>query len=198
MINDKGVNKNMNALKAKDLMVPLEKYPLVNSSASVLEAVTRLDESRRNTETGKQPYQAVLVADKHGRIIGKLGQLALLKAMEPKSRVSRDHDALERAGVSDAIMETALEHYRALHADLSESCAMAAEASVSSVMAPFEEHLDLNTPICEVVHKMLQWQTLSVLVTENEKPVGLVRLSDLCDELMRQMLKTTNNFTEEN
>jgi signal-transduction protein with cAMP-binding, CBS, and nucleotidyltransferase domain len=64
-------------------------------------------------------------------------------------------------------------------------------------MAPFEEHLDLNTPVCEIVHKMLQWQTLSVLVTENEKPVGLVRLSDLCDELMKQMLISSNNATEE-
>jgi hypothetical protein len=187
----------MNNLKARDLMVPLEKYPVVDSSASVMDAVIRLDESRRNTEAGKQPYQAVLVADSNGHIVGKLGQLALLKATEPRSRVSRDHDALERAGVSDAIMETALEHYRMLQSDLSEKCAIAAEAAVSSVMAPFDEHLDVNTPICEVVHMMLQWQTLSVLVTENEKPVGLVRLSDLCDELMRQMRMTSGNSAEE-
>jgi signal-transduction protein with cAMP-binding, CBS, and nucleotidyltransferase domain len=94
-------------------------------------------------------------------------------------------------------METALEHYNTLQLDLSNLCAVAAEAPVSSVMAPFEEHLDLNTPICEIVHKMLQWQTLSVLVTKDEKPIGLVRLSDLCDELMRQMLKASTNSVEE-
>jgi len=187
----------MKAMKARDLMVPLEKYPKVDSSASVLDAVIKLDESRRNTEVGKQPYQAVLVTDKHGRIRGKLGQLAILKAMEPTSRVSRDHDALERAGVSDAIMETALEHYRTLQTDLSERCALAAQASVGSVMAPFEEHLDLNTPICEVVHKMLQWQTLSILVTRHDRPIGLVRLSDICDELMKQMITASTDTTEE-
>jgi hypothetical protein len=187
----------MNDLKARDLMVPLEEYPIVDSSASVLDAVIRLDESRRNMEAGKQPYQAVLVADKHGRIVGKLGQLALLKAMEPRSRISQDHDALERAGVSDEIMETALEHYRTLQSDLSEQCAVAAEAPVSFVMAPFSEHLDVNTPVCEIVHKMLQWQTLSVLVTQDEKPVGLVRLSDLCDELIKHMRMISNNPAEE-
>ena len=187
----------MNDLKAKDLMVPLEQYPIVESTASIMDAVIRLDESRRNTEAGKQPYQAVLVADSHGRIVGKLGQLALLKATEPRGQVSRDHDALERAGVSDAIMETAMEHYRTLQSDLSEKWAVAAEAPVSSVMAPFEEHLDVNTPIREIVHKILQWQTLSVLVTENEKPVGLVRLSDLCDEIMRQMRMASTNSAEE-
>jgi signal-transduction protein with cAMP-binding, CBS, and nucleotidyltransferase domain len=187
----------MKDLSARDLMGPLEKYHVDVSSASVLDAVIRLDESRRNTEAGKQPYQAVLIADKRGRILGKIGQLALLKAVEPRSRVSRDHDALERAGVSDAIMETALEHYRTLQSDLSERCAVAAEAPAISVMAPFEEHLDLNTPVCEIVHRMLQWRTLSILVTENDKPIGLVRLSDLCDELMRQMLGTSTRTTEE-
>jgi hypothetical protein len=187
----------MNKSKAKELMVPLEKCPIVDSSSTVLDAVIRLTESRRNMESGKQPYQAVLVADKHGRIIGKLGQLALLKATEPKSRVSQDHDALERAGVSDAIMETALEHYRTFQLDLPEQCMVAAKAQVSSVMAPFEEHLDKDTPLCEVVHKMLQWQTLSILVTENDNPIGLIRLSDLCDELMEQMLLKSNDTTEE-
>jgi signal-transduction protein with cAMP-binding, CBS, and nucleotidyltransferase domain len=93
-------------------------------------------------------------------------------------------------------METALEHYRTLQTDLSEKCTVAAEAPVSSVMTPIEEHLDIDTPICEIVHKMLQWQTLSVLVTENEKPVGLVRLADLCDELIRQMRMLSRNLPE--
>jgi hypothetical protein len=187
----------MKKLKAKELMVPLEEYPIVDSTSSVLDAVIRLVESRQKMETGKQPYQAVLVADKHGRIMGKLGQLALLKATEPKSRVSQDHDALERAGVSDAIMETALEHYRTFQLDFPERCTVAAKAQVSSVMAPFKEHLDMDTPLCEVVHKMLQWQTLSILVTENDKPIGLVRLSDLCDEIMKQMLLASNDTMEE-
>ena len=187
----------MNIMKAKDMMVPLEKYPNVDSSASVLDAVIKLDESRRDTEVGRQPFQAVLVTDKNGNIVGKMGQLSLLKALEPRSRVSRDQDALDRAGVGDAIMETALEHYRSLRFELVEMCAGAAEAPVITIMTPFKEHLDWNTPICEVVHKMLQWQTMSILVTENERPVGLVRLADICDEVMKQMRQMSNNNSKE-
>jgi len=182
----------MTLRKARDLMVLLDEYPIVDSSATILDAVTRLEESRRNTVEGKQPFQAVLVADEKGDIVGKVGQFALLKALEPKSRVSGDQDALARAGVSDAIMETALDHYRSFQSELADMCTGAAGMPVSSIMTPFGEHIDIDTAICEVVHRMLEWQTMSVLVTKNDHPVGLVRLADLCDEVMRQMRHTTD------
>jgi len=183
---------------AGDLMVPLSEYPIVESSAKIMEAVIRLDDSRRNTEIGKQPYQAVLVVGKNGQVIGKLGQFALLKTLGLWSRVSGDKDALNRAGVSDELMATALDHFRTLQVGLSEMCVGASDLPVCSIMTPFAEHIDIDTPICEVVHKMLEWQTLSILVTENDCPIGLVRLSDLCDEVIRQMRQAVaNNIGED-
>ncbi len=187
----------MSVKNAGDTMVPLGEYPIVDSSATVLEAVIKLDESRRNTKPGRQPYQAVLVANKSGQIIGKLGQFALLKALEPKSRVSDDQDTLIRAGVSDTLMETALDHFRSFQQGLSEMCLGSSTLPVRSVMTPFREHVDKTSPICEVVHKLLEWHTLSVLVTLNNKPVGLVRLSDLCNEVIKQLQMTARNVDSE-
>ncbi len=175
---------------AKDIMVPIDKYPIVNASATVLDAVIRLDESRRNPDSGKQPYMAVLVADKNGKIIGKLGQMALMRALEPRSHVVDDQYALKRAGVSESIMETALKHFGNLQRELSEMCIGAAALPVRFVMLPFKEHIDVESHICDVIHLMLEWQTLSVLVTEKNQPVGLIRLADICDEVMKQMRQT--------
>ncbi|MCK5126837.1 MAG: CBS domain-containing protein [candidate division Zixibacteria bacterium] len=183
----------MQVNKAEDLMVPINQYPIVDSLATVLDAVIRLEESRRTSESGKQPFQAVLVADKNGKIIGKLGQMALLRALEPRSYVVDDQDALNRAGVGDSIMETALSHYRALQRELPEMCLGAAALPVRFIMIPFKEHIDVATPICEVIHKILEWQTLSVLVTDRDQPVGLVRLVDLGDEVMKQIRQTANS-----
>jgi len=183
----------MNIKEAGDLLVPLDEYPIVDSSATVLDAVVRLDESRQNTITGKQPYQSVLVADKNGKIIGKVGQFSLLKVMEPRSRVSNDQNALKRAGVSDGLMETALDHFRSFRLDLSEMCLGAFKLPVSMAMTPFVEHVDINSPISDVIHKMLEWRALSVLVTENNIPIGLVRLSDICDAVLKQM-QQANTF----
>ena len=183
----------MSAPKAGDLMVPIDQYPTVDSSATVLDAIIRLDESRRNSDQGRQPYQAVLVADKNGKIIGKLGQMALLRALEPRSHVVADQDTLDKAGVSDAIMQTALDHFSVLHRRLSEMCLGVVGVPVRSVMHPLREHIDVDAPICDVIHQMVAWQTLSVLVTQQDRPVGLIRLSDLCDEVMEQIRQTTTS-----
>ena len=187
----------MNTKTAKELMVPLDEYPLVDSQATVLDAVIILDESRRAMEPGRQPYQAVLVADRNGRIVGKLGQLALLRALEPGSQVARDQSTLEKAGVSDTVMQTALDHMRVLQRTLSRMCLAGASLPVTTVMHAFNEHIDIDTPICEVIHHMVNWKTLSILVTEKVRPVGLVRLSDVCDEVIRQMLKVAPGAEKE-
>ena len=188
-----GVRKHaMKNKTAKDLMVPLEEYPVVDASATVLDAVIRLDESRRNMEPGRQPFQAVLIADENNNIIGKLGQLAILKMLEPDRRVIGDLDTLHKAGVSDQIMQTALDHLRSFQYEFSEMCKGAAVMPVRQVMQPIKEHLDVDISIHEVIHWMVVWQTLSVLVTENNFPVGLVRLSDLCDAVIAEMLQSVS------
>lgn len=173
---------------AGDLMVPLDEYPVVDASATVLDAVMLLHASRKNMESGRQPFQAVLVADKNGRIVGKLGQLAILKALEPSQKLFDQHD-LDNAGVSPSIVKAALDQMRAFQSEFPEMCKGAAASPVSAAMHPFKEHIDIGTPIREVIHTMVEWQTLSILVTENDQPVGLVRLSDLCDEVIGEMCR---------
>jgi hypothetical protein len=180
----------MNTKTAGDLMVPLDEYPVVEESSTVLEAVIRLRESRKNMESERQPYQAVLVADGTGRIIGKLGQMAMLKALEPRSQILGDRDTLDKAGVGDKILETALDHMRTFQHDFSELCKGAAALPVAKAMSPVREHIDIRMPASEVVHRMVAWRTLSILVTENNRPVGLVRLSDLCDAVITEMCRT--------
>jgi hypothetical protein len=175
---------------AGDLMVTLDEYPVIDTSATVLDAVILLHESRQSMESGRQPFQAVLVADEQGHIVGKLGQLAILKSLEPSRKLFGDRHALEKAGVGEMIIKAALDQMRAFQNEFSEMCKRAAGLSVTSAMHPFTEHIDIKTPVREVVHNMVEWQTLSILVTENDRPVGLVRLSDLCDEVISEMHRT--------
>jgi predicted transcriptional regulator len=187
----------MSAIKAGDIMVPLDEYPMVDSSATILDAVTRIDELRRTMEGGRNPYQAVLVTDQNGDIVGKMGQLAFLRALEPRSQIVEDQDTLDKAGVSDSVMQTALDHFSVLHRGLDEMCLGASGLPVRSVMHPFKEHIDVDASICDVIHQMVVWQTLSVLVTEQDRPVGLVRLTDLWDVVMGEMKNTTADSDSE-
>jgi CBS domain-containing protein len=66
-------------------------------------------------------------------------------------------------------------------------CLGAAALPVRKVMHPIGEHIQIDASIRDVIDKMVAWQTLSVLVTEKDRPVGLVRLADLCDAVIAEM-----------
>jgi hypothetical protein len=183
----------MKSPTAGDMMIPLDEYPVVDASATVLDAVMRLSESRRSMESRRQPFQAVLVADGEGKIIGKLGQLAILKGLEPNRQIFGDERLLERAGVSHSIIRAALDNIRPFQTEFPELCKKAAALPVRLVMHPFKEHIDIGASINETIHRMVEWQTLSILVTRNNQPAGLVRLSDLCDEIIAEMHRSTGN-----
>jgi len=187
----------MKSKTASDLMTPLDKYPVVDISATVIDAVLKLEKSRRNMEPGRQPFQAILVADGEGRIVGKLGQLTLLKALLPGHRNLVDRDTLEKAGVSDTIIETALDHLRAFQHEFSEMCARDSALPVREVMHPIREHIDISASMGEVIHSMVVWQTLSLLVNESGRPVGLVRLSDITDAVIAEMVRSTSSTPSE-
>ena len=172
---------------AKDLMVPLQEYPHVPDDADLGRAVAALDRAREQLPAGRDPYRAVLVVDHEGRVVGKIGQLALLKALEPQSSVLEDLALLTRAGVSDEFLAKTLEHHRLFRANLTGLCRAAAGLPVRRVMQPVTQSIEENASLSEALHNLVVWQTLSVLVTRDQRPVGLLRLSDLCREIIRHI-----------
>jgi len=60
---------------------------------------------------------------------------------------------------------------------------------MKEVMRPMTEHVDVNDSINEAIHKIIMWQILSCLVTKGDKVVGILRISDLFDEVNRSILQ---------
>ena len=59
-------------------------------------------------------------------------------------------------------------------------------------MRPVTESIDENASLCEAIHKIVILQTLSILVKRGREVIGLLRLSDLFDEIARQMKENLN------
>lgn len=177
----------MDSKRVKDLMVPLDDYPVVSRDATLLEAVRALAKAQKSLPAGRQPHRAVLVIDDNKRIVGKVGQLAVLRALEPRYNVVGDLESLARAGVSDEFVSSMMEHYRFLQDDLTDLCSRAAMRVVREMMVPTTESLDENVLLSEAIHRIIMWQTLSVLVTRGSEIVGVLRLSDLFEEITAQM-----------
>ena len=177
----------MDSKKIRDLMVPLDEYPMVKDDATLLDAIDALERAQKNLPPGRQPYRAVLITNLEGKVIGKIGQLALLNALEPKYSVLGDMSRLYRAGVSSEFVDSMMEHFRFFQDNLSDLCARASTLMAKDVMHPVAESIDEEAPLKEAINKIVTQQTLSLLVTRGSEVVGLIRLSDLADEIAAQM-----------
>jgi CBS domain-containing protein len=166
-------------------MVPLSEYAVVPMSANLADAVRALDASQRHVGPDRQPHRAVLVVDDRGRVIGKIGQWALLKALEPRYQHLRDDDTLARAGVSHQQLSSLLEHAKFFQSNLDDLCQQAASVNVTLIMNQVAEAVDADTSLGEAMHRLIVAQALSLLVTGKQEVIGVLRLSDLADEAMK-------------
>ncbi|MDP8205113.1 MAG: CBS domain-containing protein [Candidatus Electryonea clarkiae] len=173
----------MNDRYVKYLTLPLNEYALVFEDDSLLEALQALEKSQVNLPPGRQPHRAVLVKDKNGTIVGKLGHLGFLKALEPKYTILGDVERLSKSGLSTEFIESMMENYNFWRDDLTKITECAKHIKLKQVMKPVEESIDENSTLAEAVHQMVMWQTLSILVKREDQVVGILRLSDLFTEI---------------
>jgi predicted transcriptional regulator len=175
----------METKKVKDLMIPREEYAMVRMDATLYDAIVALEESQKNVKENLHPHRAVLVVDRYDRIVGKLGHLGFLKALEPKVQQVGDYDRLTRAGVSSEFASSIMEQLRLMRDNIRDICVQARNVRVREVMHPITEHIDEDASLVEAIHKIVMWQTLSLLVTRGDRIVGILRLSDLYEEVAR-------------
>jgi CBS domain-containing protein len=178
----------MDKKTVRDIMVPLDEYPVVSEDASILDALKALKEAQKKLPEGRQPHRAVLVIDKNKKVIGKIGQLAFLRSLEPKYNMLGDLKALSRVGLSSEFIASMMDQFQFFSESLTNLIPHAGQIKVMDVMHTVTEHIDVNASIREAIHQIVILQTLSILVTRDGEVVGLIRLSDLFDEISRVML----------
>ena len=167
----------------KDLMLPISDYAVTSIDGTVKDAFVDLEKAQSKVQPGQQPLRAVLVADKSGKIVGKIGHLAFLKTIGLTREKVSDRDKLSRAGVDDALIDSMISHHRFWQSDFQMLCHQARHKLVMDVMVPVDDNIDENAPITEAIHKIIEKGTLSILVKSGKEVVGILRLSDLFTEL---------------
>ncbi|MFC1556501.1 CBS domain-containing protein [candidate division KSB1 bacterium] len=172
----------------KDLMIPVGEYATVGQGVRLIDAIRLLEERQKTVAEHRQPYRAVLVVGYDGKIVGKIGHLGFLKALEPRYNVVKDIDKLAKTGLSAEFISSMMEHFNLWRDDIFTICKQAQTIKVQDVMHHITESIDENAKLTEAIHKIVMWQTLSLLVTKNNEVVGILRLSDLFEEVSQYIL----------
>ena len=175
----------------KDLMVPLSEYATVTEDATLYEAVLSLEEAQEKFEDKHTRYRhrAILILDKDGNVVGKLSQLDVLKALEPKYQDMIQGKGSHRYGFTKQFMKSMLEDYHLFASPLDDICRKAGEQNVKKFMsAPTEgEYVSEDASLDVAVHQFVMGHHQSLLVTGDEKIVGILRLSDVFAAVFHKM-----------
>lgn len=175
----------------KDVMLPLDDVPTVAPDATLADAARALREADESRPAGRPPYRAVLVVDARGQVLGKLGQLAFLRALEPGWEAPADLAALDRAGVDPGLLSSLAEHQRFWQEGVLACCHRAAHRRVTEVLLEATETIPEDTSLQQAIATISRLGRLSLLVRRGSDIVGLLRLSDLF-EVVSDMLVATS------
>lgn len=184
----------MDTTTVKDLMVPLEEYATVSNEATLYDAVMALEKAQEALDLTRYLYlhRAILVYDKDKKIVGKISQLDILRALDPKYGEMGESSSLSRAGFSPSFLKSMMEQYSIMTEPFVEVCRKASKLNVREFMyTPSEgEYVDEKTTLREAVHRFVMGNHQSLLVTKGEKIIGVLRLTDVFKEVFQTIKKT--------
>lgn len=182
----------MDVMKIKDLMVPLEEYATVSDSATLYEAVLALEEAQEKFDHLPYKHRAVLVYDSKDQIVGKLGQLDIIRALEPKYGEMGNIKSLSRFGLSRKFISSIMENNYLWEKPLTHICKKGADIKVKDFMhTPVEgEYVNEDASLEMACHQLVLGHHQSLLVTRGDKIIGILRLTDVFNAIF-QTMKTT-------
>lgn len=174
----------------KDLMVPITEYATVRIGTSLLDAIHVLERAQEAYTSSKYQHRAILVLDQDDLVVGKIGQLRVLKAIETRYDLENEVKELKSFNFSDEYITHRRDQYRLCGPIIKgDALKKAASKTVEEFMqkptpgefVPEESSLDV------AIHKLVAGTHLSLLVTRDEKIVGILRIADVFAAVYHEM-----------
>jgi len=179
----------MRTIIIKELMVPIEEYATVSQDANLYEAVLALEKAQMAFDPSKHKHRAILVLDREKNVVGKLVMFDILMALEPRYGELEAAGALSRSGYSPEIIKSMLKDHVLWSEPLQFICSRAPKLNVSDFMEvpAAGMYIEENATLDAAIHQLVACRYQSLLVTGDEKVVGILRLSDvftkICDKI---------------
>ena len=182
----------MEEKKVKDLMLPLEEYANVSGERTVHEALRALDKAQLGLTDNRQHHRAILVLDEDGEVAGKLSHWAILRKLEPRFLNTDELSVFSKANINPDYVSDMEESLTGFISSLSTLCRRAAGIKAKDAMVPVSESIDENESLVAAIHQLVASHVQSVLVTREGKTIGILRLSDVFEEVA-DAIRTTGD-----
>lgn len=170
-------------------MIPLSEYETISIEANLYEAALALGEAQKAFGQGIHRHRILLISDENGEIVGKISQLDVLRALEPKGKQIYNYKRLSRFGVDSHYLQPMLNQCGLWDKPLMDICKSAGRLKVKMLIcAPMPgEYVSEDAPLSEAIHQLALEHHQSLLVTRGKKIVGILRQTDMFKEVLQTL-----------
>lgn len=171
----------MKNYKVRDLMVPLSEYATVPKGSTVFNAVMALEKAQEEFDHSQYRHRAVLILDENKRVVGKLTQMDVLLALEPRDDNLDDIKNLDLFGFSEQVILKLKQQHLSKGPSMKDLCIRAMNLKAEDYMQALSEgeYVDESASIDSAIHQLLNGKHFALLVTREKDIIGILRLTDV-------------------
>jgi len=101
-------------------------------------------------------------------------------------------EKLSRLSLSTGYIDSMLDHYSLWSGDTIDLCDISKNSICKDIMVPIEQRVDIDESIVQAIHKIVMWQTISLLVTKDDEVVGIIRVAEIYDSIRDYVISSCN------
>jgi CBS-domain-containing membrane protein len=174
----------MEAKRAGEIMIPLDRYPHIPHWFTLRQAMAELRASEIEVEGRRSLPRAVLVFNKTYELLGIVRRRDILRGLEPGFLAGETADPRRRLfdiGIDPNLSELS-------SASMIDRAREQSERPVSAVMVPITVTLDVDDHLMKIVHAMVRNDLSLIPVLQAGRVVGVVRSVDVFQEISEIVL----------
>ena len=166
-------------------MVPVADYAVVPDTATLEEALIALENEHRSHNGGPYRHQSLIVVDYDQHVVGRISQIDIMRALEPKYKEMGDSKKLGLSGLSARMLVTIRESFGLYEWPIETIPDVIAAIDVADVMqVPTEGEFVAATDTLNIaMHRIVMGHHHSLLVTKGKRIVGILRSTDVFNAL---------------
>lgn len=171
----------MHSFKVEDIIVPIEEYATVSQDATLYDAIQALTKAQADFDQAKYKHRAILVLGEKGEVVGKLSKIDVIRGLEPNYKKIGKSTDLKHWGLSKEAATNILQDLQLWQKPLKDICKKANTIHARDIMSTLEdgEYVSKEATLDEAIHQLVIGQHQSLLVVDDRKVIGILRLSDV-------------------
>ncbi|MFZ5980453.1 MAG: CBS domain-containing protein [Candidatus Zixiibacteriota bacterium] len=169
----------MSSKQAKDIMIPLNKYPHILHTYTLREAVAEMELSIIDVNSQKSLPRALLVFDESNQLLGIVRRRDILRGLEPK--FLKTMPVPHRKQLFNIEADPNLVDLS--RGKIAKGMQDQADNPVTDVMQPIVTTVDYEDHLAKIIYKMVNMDQNLIPVLKDRVVVGVVRSVDVFNEI---------------